>query len=529
MIKRMMGCGVLLLLPWLLAWGQESEPGKEILPRQEILLKLPVRVLENREGNDIWIKDINAGDFQLLVNDQPQTMTGFFCRTRSLTTGNEPRYIILGIHGSRYQGPLALGVSHFVYNVLKPTDELVVWTPLKLYKMDIANAPGKDEILQYIETIAQKDIHAFNQAREEAAATLNDWLENTGKKIKKAGPASIPPVMFFLKHYSYEWNQYRERFILSNLAQYTVIASLAAPGQGEKWLIHFQEKEIIPFYQRFLDLKSKIKAYAQTLPESNHETVSLIDKNLDQIDQSLQLIPLSPGFPDSEILDGLLGVNINYNVILFSAGQEPLLKNVVMSNSPAYEQVLQKMTRHTGGTVVETRNTREGINRISERTDTYYELIFPVFTRDTSPGDKRVTVKLNRAGSTGVMDIYYKKIFKKDELKWLLDYMDNHNLGIFNFSLKDRLLSFSISGFQEGSPGNNQATVGHLDVNIQLVNDQRQTVYETSNTLQPTKDPVSISLSLPGKYKGYFKLAIGVKDRLSGRESELNKYIKLEH
>lgn len=513
---------MLILVLGVPGWSQALEEAGA----DKLLLKLPVRVMSRETapgtGGSEMLRNLKQDNFSLLINGQPFRMADFFARSRSLAAGRTVRYFILGIHGKKYPGELALGVSHFVRNVLKPTDQLVVWTPLKLYRMDISGVTDKDQILLHIEKAAQKDIAAFNKARDKQTAILADWLKNTEKKLKKGGQATISPVMFFLKHYDYEWRQYREKFILANLAQYTVIASLASQAQGEKYLVHFQEKEVIPYENKFLELKEKIKTYAKTLPKSSKKRVEFINKSLDQL-TGLMTFSDDP-VPVGDILNGLMGINLNYNLIFYKPGGDKRKNQPELSTSPRCEKILRQISRQTGGKVIETENTVEAVNALVKHVDMYYELVFPF---DGNLEDKRVAVQLTLPGSPPDVDIYHKNIFKKEELKFLKQWAGTAVVGIFDYSYKEGRLSFRISGFQKVLVKGKPPETGLVEVKIQLINDKRETVYDTGNTLKSTKDSINVSLKLPDKHKGYFKLSIKVKDQVSKKEAKLNKYIKI--
>ncbi|NIM17183.1 MAG: hypothetical protein GTO45_34685, partial [Candidatus Aminicenantes bacterium] len=236
----------------------------------------------------------------------------------------------------------------------------------------------------------------------------------------------------------------------------------------------------------------------------------------DKIEKSMRF---SESFPGEELLNVLLGVNLNCNVVFFNRQHNTL---------PGYKEILQDISRKTGGISIDTGNLVNGLEVIKKHTDFYYELIFKF---DGNPVDKNilVTTRSHLLNETAKMHLYYKKKFKKDEFKYLMDWLTQaeKEISITGYSLENHRLSFIISGFKRSRANTQQPGPGHIRVDIRLINDQQETVYETGNTLKAADDSVSISLDLPSKYNGYFKLSITAGDLISGKNFELKKYIKL--
>jgi hypothetical protein len=360
----------------------------------------------------------------------------------------------------------------------------------------------------------------MKQWKENKAASLdnlNQLIENLEKKLdtKKGG---IRSVVFFINHYANEWRKFDKGFLLANLEQYSDITSLLAQKRCEKWLIHFQERDLVPMLTRYRRIAHRIKKYLSSLPKEYQDKVPLIRNSLDKIEESMLF---SEDFPMEELLNILLGVNINYNVIFFS--NQDRKTDGGDSISPGYEKILKDISRITGGiSIISTQtNLVKHLEAVTQHVDYYYEL---VFTFAGEPEDKNIEINVTPGSSA-----YYKKKFRKEELKWLMDWV-KEEIGLSGFALAGHQLSFTLSGFKmnpvkdtNGQP----VPTGIIKVEIRLIDDKSTTVYETGNTLRTNDKSFHVSLTLPSEFSGYFKLSITAIDLVANQSCQLNEYVKI--
>ena len=487
-----------------------------IYPDQgKLFFKLPVRVISQNEPVVEYEKDLNKNDFELLINGEKKSLVNFFRKKRSIESIPGERQFVLSFDAVDYGQSLADTVSHFVHHILTPTDQLLVRSPINTYRINTES--GKEEMIQYIKTILDRDMNRWKEKKTAALNNLNQLIENLEKKLdtKKGGLRS---VLFFINHYANEWRKFDKGFLLANLEQYSEITSLLAQKNGEKWLIHFQERDLVPMLTRYQQIAGRIKKFLSSLPKAYQDKVPLIRNSLDKIEQS---ILFSEDFPMEELLNILLGVNINYNVIFFSTQDRKT--DGGNSVSPGYEKILKDISRITGGiSIISTQtNLIKHLEAITQHVDFYYELVF-TFTGE--PGDKNIEISA-AAGSSA----YYKKKFRKEELKWLMDWV-KEEIGISGFALAGRQLSFTLSGFKMNpiKDANGQPVpTGIIKVEIRLIDNKSTTVYETGNTLRTKDKSFHVSIELPSQFKGYFKLSITAIDMVANQSCQLNEYVKI--
>jgi hypothetical protein len=91
--------------------------------------------------------------------------------------------------------------------------------------------------------------------------------------------------------------------------------------------------------------------------------------------------------------------------------------------------------------------------------------------------------------------------------------------------LKEQVLKFSISDYKLGAPGNKQQ--GLIGILVELMDEKDTAVYKTRKILESQKKSIDVSLELPSKYKGYFKVRINAFDLITNKGIQLSKYEKL--
>jgi hypothetical protein len=454
-------------------------------------------------------------DFELYIDGEKKPIVEFHGKQRSIRGTREGRQFALSFDVTGYGNPLADAVSHFVHHTLTPSDQLLVRSPIHIYKLN--PTADKEEIIKYIDANLEKDILQYKNNKTTAVNTLTRLIKNLETKIDKK-KVGIRSILLFINQYSSEWKNFYALALTANLENYSELASrMSSEDQNaEKWLIHFQEndREMTPIPEQYQKISAKIKKYVSANAKNFGDDAALITETLDKIEKSMHF----PGeLPIKEMLNDLLGTNLNCTVFFLNSRNG--------GKEHGYEKTLQDICQATGGISIYTENPAEGLDAMNKHVDFYYELIFKF---DGDPADKNIQVTLPGFSGTGNVHLYYKKKFKKEEFRWLMDYLADKEkeIAISGYSLENYRLNFTVSGFELSRSGE-QPGQGIIKVTVHLINDKQETVYETGKTLKAAGTSVSISLDLPDRYKGYFKLSITAGDIISGKSFELKEYVKL--
>lgn len=476
---------------------------------REIQVKIPVRV--SLAGN--LEKNLGKKDFKLYINGQPNEIIEFFAVNRSLSRMKLNRRFILAFALTEYDRNTAAAVSYFVNNILNESDRLLVWSPLKKITR-IASTSDKKQVLNAVEKIFKEDTGLYKQALETAANNL----ENTAG-VLLLNPAGIK---YFIKTYTWQVDNFNARFVFPDFANYNDIASFLAGETGEKWLIHFQERQIFPCHRAFPAAETRIREYAASLnrkKKSGVEAAAFIENGLAAIRESMDI---SKSYPSAAVFNFFLGLNIGYHVVFTGADAKTAAGMPASAAGAAYERILRDLSGQTGGAAIAAADAAAGLQTIISSTDYYYDIVFKL---DGETEDKEIKLETQAPGTS----VFYKNKFTKEEINILFAAVAESGITISGDELQGYNLVFKVSGFrvvpEEKSP---DRKTGSVQVEIRLLDDRNETVYQTGRTLKSSGDTIDISLRLPETYKGYFKLTITAVDSITGGKAETGKYIKLK-
>jgi hypothetical protein len=287
------------------------------------------------------------------------------------------------------------------------------------------------------------------------------------------------------------------------------VAALLAEEQGEKWLIGFMEREIIPTIADYKKRARQIRDTAALLSGSDNASATRMYTGLNMIDK---LMLISEGLPMQKITDALLKENISYNAVLFKNQK----KSTTMGDSisPDYEGIFKNFSKLTGGVTVINSNLKEGLDVIRKNSCVYYDLIYKF---DGKLEDKDIKVNLSNPNANA----YYKQSFAKSEIEKMIE----PKITLADFSLRQHILKFSISDFKKGAPDSKDQ--GIIRILVELIDQQDTVVFKTQNTLKSDKKSFSISLKIPPNHKDRFKVRISAFDLISRRSTQLVENKKL--
>jgi len=483
-----------------------------LLPAQdtdepELLMHVPVRVWDGSH----YIDGLTAPAFSLAVNDSPRQIKEVSRHTQGLMDNGANRFIVLSFDTTGMNDNLKSGLTAFLDKVLKGDDLLLIHTPVDNYKVDTSAA--KDKVIGFIATILENDLLQRARDKEEALRHLKSLIVVNEKKLdsKKLG---IRSALMFANQFHEAWRNYYEGFLTAQLSHYSEIAGRMAAHKGEKRHIHFQEGNLQGLQADFERFSAALNTFAGKLPETYQKSGALLMDTLGKIHRAMNL---KGAFPMEDLLNQLVGVNINCSVLFLHPGattrKEPVRKEPVQ----AFENILETIARHTGGIAVSAGDPgiADALEMIRSHRDVYYSIVFAF---NGKAEDKRLAVSVSGDG----MVLFYKTLFRKAEFNWVIERYQTLKPVIDGFSLEEHTLSFHVAGFME------QQGKGLLEVTVKLLDSNGSTVYETSNSLTLSDSRVSVTMQLPATQKGYFKLVISVRDGLSNKDAALNQYVQLK-
>jgi len=477
--------------------------------KKDIYLKIPARVA-TESG---WVENLEKKDFSLTVNGDNQEISECFKKKRDLGQARERATFCLAFNLTDYSESIARGIAYFVDQLLIPGDRLFVWSPVKkIYRINLDG--DKQRVIGDIEKIVKGDSLVYKQYLDSMKQNLATLISNLDR-----GGLDATSIKYFVNNYQREFTNFKNRFLIPDLTGYSGLLGLMGQFPGEKWLINFQEREIIPTIKKYRVVRDHIRDYLSSMTAGEDGSwVSSISSGLNTIDKTMLL---SDSFPTEDIQDLFLGINLGYNV-MFLQSMRKAAQEDVCEFSPDYENILRHIARSTGGVTINTTDIVDGLKTIAATHDSYYELVF-LFDDEKEEKAIKVAVDLPKA------QVFHRTKFNADEIKAIVEVASQPTIKVADVSLAGHVLGFSVSGQQlkaDQKPG--QPGLGAVKIEIKLVNDGNIVEFQTAKTITTDKPVFSIKLNLPGKFSGYYKLSIGAEDLVSGRFFESETYVKIE-
>ncbi|MFX0198191.1 MAG: hypothetical protein ACFFCW_18900 [Candidatus Hodarchaeota archaeon] len=463
---------------------------------EELQLKVPVRVFDK----NMLINDLSKNDFRVSINNEDVEILSFESVSRRISHPTTPfRTFILAFNLYDYGEQVSEGIEYFVRDVLTDNDEIMIITPENMYKL--LPEVQKDKTIDDIKRYVKKDWQIFKGKRT--------TYENTFKeKLKRIRPQMISreSALRFLNSYRSEWLTFKSRFLMPDVNEYKVVSQYLYGKEGDKWFINFQQREIIPelgeLKKRIRDIRNFISSLAEA-----EETgwVPMLSKGVTELEKALLL---SDRFPQEEIQDILLGLNISYNVILFKSKTKLGGSSPHESVSPDYEDILRNISRATGGFTLETTDIKNGLLQLSQHQDTSYLLNIPII-----PTPLNIDIKLPK----GNYETYHKKTYSGAEIKSIMQFSAD-KVKISGVSVKDKIVTFTISNFSTDQSQVSKSE-GNLEVKMLVTNEKGEIMYRMTNTLKSFKDSIEITLPPLEHISGKNRVCIFTEDKITGISS----------
>lgn len=476
--------------------------------QEKAIITLPVRVVSQESA----VENLEAHDFTLRINGKEAEIAGLMKSDRSIAKLNAARHFILAFNFTEYSSQIADGVSYFVSDILREGDQILVWSPARMHHIDTGTS--KASIGETLKKIAKEDALAFKQKRSLGANHIEELLkkykaDNQDYAAGWSGAGSQRTItQFFLTNYQRAFKSFREKYIITPLVNIPKVAGLLADRDGEKFLINFQEQEIVPYYVEYKKIAVQCNDVAAELSGNDMANATKIYTNLNRVEK-MMLIYDSIGI--GTIRDALLAANISYNTILFRGVQK---RNIIGDPVPPdVNKTFRKISESSGGTAVVSHDLVKGLGMIHQHNRAVnYDLIFKM---DGKGGDKNISITVTKPG----VKVFHKRHFPRKEVAALFKQLNAPGIKLAGLDVKGQVLKFSVSNYAVGSVKDKKK--GLVSVMIRLMDDSGAVVYQTRKMLESGKKSIGISLKLPEKYKGKFKISIDAFDLVTEKSARI--------
>ena len=465
---------------------------------KEELLKIPLRVYKGSH----FVKDIKRDSFTLMINGEKENSFWLDQKLRSISKKDAPlKYFILDFNIFNYYKDVEEVIDYFVDNILIDEPFLVA-TREKIYVFFHYNS--KAYLKSKVKKVVKGDTIRFE-------AETKSYYRKFKKIIKQFTPDK-EGCTNFIERYQKEWEIYKVRYVYPDMRKYQLICNLLANKEGDKYLISFQHRQIIPLYEDVQKIMREMYNFVSSAVEEEDQIrAAMISNGISNLKKSFLL---SSSFPLKSLTNLLLSNNIVFDLVFFNNKMKNKSESEYSNISPDMEKLLREVSLKTGGSVETTDNLIKALDKIVNHEDLYYLISLKI----RKVKDLKIKLKaLNKS-----FHYYYPDEYKKNFIKNLF-ILKRKMVKIENFTTNKKQIGFSISNFKMVKKGGK--TFGVLKVSVLAFDKTGKLAYKTGNLLNSVKK--SISIKLPPVYlNGNFKLYITVRDLIGESSTIFEKEVK---
>jgi hypothetical protein len=477
-------------------------------------LQLPLPVYINLAPGEARFNQLSKDDFTLFINGSQREISQMEIKTRRINkTSDLARHFVLSFHMDDFNREIMEGARYFIDHILDSSDSLTVLTPLKSYQMKMES--GKAAVFDAIEKLLKKDCDDYKLKREFLIQQLDKELFQV-QKLTGADAVFLNPSAIITNFFNFSQQiikDLKDHFLSPYREYHRVIKELPLKGDGETWWVHFQHRLFEPYPAK---LKGIINRWIM-IQSAGRVRISG-SQNFKQLAKKM---PLSPGFPNTVLLESLLKKNICFNVICWG-NIDYENANPLDNPRPEIEEILEKITNNSGGKTITTTFPEQGLMEIQQHASQYCQLVFPFNGKIEL---KKIDLVLTNQQQTGTVQLSYPGQLETDEIQSLVEKLSRGKVKILDFDVNGSRVDFGVTGFHRDEPD----IVGLLKVRAELYNDEEesQPVFSAVNTLHAKKETIHISIPLPKAHTGQFRLRISVCDLIANQLDVVERRISL--
>jgi hypothetical protein len=456
----------------------------------------PFRILDKDSASPELLRRV----LDLRINGNPTEIESLVEKQERLGKPSPlGRNFVLSFQLNEYNQGVRDCFSYFAHRILDPRDTLMVLTPLKSYHIRVQG--NKEAVVADVETLLKEDSQVFTKDKKIAERKLKNMLDQLEDIMSDRSRSSgfnvqkYKDINRFLNVFPQEFQKYRNLFLIPHVGKYSQILKPFRMLEGERWWIHFQQRETS-------DLVSKTGQVINRINDYFKEDVSHYSRMISHVESLLDLLQ---SFPVEQILDPLIDYNFCFNVVLFG-GMSSQENEPVIGESASLLSIMGDISRKCGGRIITTIDAKDGLKELEKYQNSYFELDFQYEGRG-----KAMDIVLLYENKKH--DLVYKKKMTAEEIDDWDRYLKTEKIAIEGVVVDGNMIKFSIRSFSLDEKNK----IGMIRVSLTLIDGQGLNRFESARTLRASEKSVSISLLLPVELKGNFHLLIQAIDIIGNR------------
>ena len=486
---------------------QEEEDVRETV--KVVNVEVPVRVYYKGKPVD----NLTKADFKLYENRKRQDINGCVLKRKKMNLQElemtaeqekswKSRYFVLVFRITHYNEYIKEGLQHIFDNVLKESDELLVFVNDRtasfknLHDKKTAKAQ-LDQLLQDASVETRNKLLLYMKQ-------IEDELSKQKFDMREPLQTLYTHVQRYLNRYLRIWNDFKKKFLVPDINKYYHFSRFLQGIRKEKWVINFYQFELFPDIMINSRSMREIKRlHGAWQSGTNSEALNfsrIISRQLNEISKGRSF---GKDFPAKEVAEIFHNVGATFHSIFMRTTVSSFLEDADYKQiSTELEHTLREITDRTGGKLIVSNKIGTALDSISEVEDIYYVLTYAADNPDkvgkikikTSNKKHKLTYSTNlTAGNLG--DYQKAKEIKGTPVK------------IKEFKYQKGKLFFVISDFYR-----QEKASGRLSIHIRINNEQGVSVFDQKKTFNATQEEVRISLKIPIATKGKYNFVVDVED-----------------
>jgi len=481
------------------------------LDAAQIRFHLPVRIVAETAAYGHPGKE----DFQLVLNGTARNILAVNRKRRSLVLKPDlGREFILSFRLSKYGSAVEKELATFITEILDTSDSLYLLTPGRLYRLDVS--ANKGSLQRQIRELLENDCRIFMNERMTSEGRLRSYLVGLDSAVLSDDPQGIGAykrTSLFLNVFPEEFIRHQNLLLPPDPKRCEQVLGQFGSGEGERWWIHFEEHQDADLYQKIQATIKDIDRYISLLGVGAQNLALVLKTGLTRLEN---ILSLPDSFPAEELVEVLAAHEVDYSIVFMknTAVQESNFAQAPFLN---LEALYGEVAKASGGAAVSAGEDEQGLMKIVNHVDEYYELAFDY---DGRIEDLRIQV-LFKGRSDGLR---YAGRLTKAQVDSRVQFFSREKVKIDDVSVAAGKLSFVVDAFERKK----EKDYGLLKIRVLLLDDRNQNVYQEENTLRATNEKVRVSFPFPEEFKGAFQLSITACDLVANRLTAEERRIDLK-
>ncbi len=503
---------VILLLPWLLASGQEKISESVEVVNVEIV----ARVFANGRS----LGGLKKEDFVLYENGVKTDINGFREVRQRMKAIPPPqpeseseapalrpgRLFILYFWLFEPQVQWAEALDHFFSQVWRPGDRVILAYGDE--KFDFQDSPGRDAAMSSFTKRFNEHLIGQRHRRERMIAELEltgqDFTDRLKQvQLKEAASGHLAACFMDLRaRYLSYLTEFRWQYLNANEAKLASFVESLRGIDAEKWVLVFSQREAPPMYRP--DGKLAETAGKFGLAGEMGELFTEAERRF--------RTPRDLPSYIARFRSGVISARATFHLLLLDSKEKNNLNSEYVTRlegTSNWEALCRDMSRDSGGTVVDSGDLRQAMEQVAEKEDIHYVMTFA--PAEGGDAGRRLKLEVNQPGM---------RVVFADRIK----VRETFPLSIGAVRFREPVLELDLAGYQLLYA--NERLAGRVALEI-LARGPGDGVMEWNRELDLTGERVTVSLRLGLPAPGRYNLNVGLTDLNSGRRARAEEEIEV--